>query len=453
MKINKISTVLICCLAFHLIFSLSSCNDSPADVGLITDTLDVKSISSNEAELIVSTGTEKGDRNSAVGTSITHIGISGEIKAYTFIRYNEATIPDTLDYLTADDIESANLSFFQGSYGFGDLESRNVDFDIFSLNRGIRSNTTYEDLFSGGEAAIKDDFIANYQFQAVDYSTTFSLDEQLIPFEKNTIIDWLDFRKTQKQYFDSTIAYSSEISSTLSEGELNSIADFFGHDRERSEYINQIGLFPNQNSNIIVRSLNDTPFNIEDASYRSPIITVAYRNQESILDTFYILPARTSYFVNNIEANESGFSSQGVLSHRAFVELDLSSIPQQATIHRAEFELTIDRENSVIGSDGIDSVIVTSVATRDNDIGLTVGLRSQGIKLDSNDVVYFPIMADLVKAIRLQEDFNTFKFIMTPNGNLIDETFYFDRLTFYGLDATDPKKRPKLKIIYSTWED
>lgn len=438
------------------ISSSPSCNDLPADIDLITDSLDIKSVSSEQRQIITGTRTIKTEFNSRFQSIFQPIGKANGVSSYPFIRYSESSMPDTLfDDINESKIDSAFLYLFPSRYAQGDFDSRSLDFDIYDIIEPIDTDTRYDDIFTNdGQSLIRGDFVSNFSTQLNTLSSTISqnLIDTLplkVPISKSLIAKWMKFRSTQIKFLELT---NNGTDTTLVDGQpyIDKVADSLGYDRERAKSIYRIGLFPNENSDILARLENfgENEEFVLGPGGRNPYINVGYIDDNGSSASFSLIPATTSYFASDLEPPENELSVRGLVTHQGIMELDLSMIGKASPIHRAQLELTIDRENSIIGNDGIDSVLFATVNITDS---LTIG-GVYGYKIDTSDVILFENFVPPIKAI-LTNDLNEIKLISRPFGVSTDEIRFFDKLQFYGVDVADPEKRPKLKIIYSQWSE
>ncbi|MDC1067655.1 hypothetical protein OAQ99_00695 [Candidatus Kapabacteria bacterium] len=442
-------------IVFLGIISLfSSCNDSPANVQLITDTLDIKAVSSSQLELITGGKTEKTIYDARFNRVNFALGNFEDLTAFTFLRYS--SVPDSLEYLEADDIDSVYLYLYPSNYAYGDVESMNLDFDIHELSGEISNTYSYSDVFdANGQTSFKGDFLKNFN-EKINIELNTNADSSLlfvdpipIPMDKEFLLAWLDFRKIQSNYFELT---NNGTDNTLN---LDSIANAIGYDREKARTIYSLGLFPNSNSDILLRLENIAP---SGPSGKNPYINVGYTDSTGVHKTFFLPAAIVSYYIKSPEPSTTEIDVQGLLTYRGVLSFDVSMIPKGSPIHAAELEVTLIKENTVSGSDGLDQQIAGSFVIDGIDNKYSTFPASEnypyfGVANDTTDIYFFPSITSAVEEWVSTDGKGELMLISSANGNVADEFNFYDKLSFYGPDAENPENRPKLKIIYSTWPE
>ncbi|MBS1912714.1 MAG: hypothetical protein JST22_12070 [Bacteroidetes bacterium] len=182
----------------------------------------------------------------------------------------------------------------------------------------------------------------------------------------------------------------------------------------------------------------------------------------------WIADAKMDYGVGKV-AIASG------LPVRTLIQFRLGKIPATATIHSAEFRLTVDTAHSIVGSLGIPSYLVGYLAV-DSSMRPSYYLESgiTGVfpvnRVTSTDAGGASIFTNTFRFTTLAPIINSwlrnsrgvpgytndgiilaFNRTVTSQANL--ETATLDRLVFYGLDEPDSTKRPNITIYYSLQTD
>lgn len=439
----------------YIAASLSSCNDDPANIPLVTDSLEISGVSTSDFQLVTGVNTVDTELNSQFNSRYLFAGKWDDFSAFSLLRYSN--IPSNLDTLEESDISSVKLYIYSGNYAFGDLESMNFSVDIHNLVAPFSADSKWDDIFDeSGNTNHKGEFLAKAS-KVIDLEIDTSFIEVDLP--SSFIIDWLKFRAEQQEYLD--YLNENSVNRTDTTKLISIITDTLQlnlFDLDKAKYYYGLGIFFNQESDIIYRMDNITPLGSEG---RNPYISVEYETTVLIEDVatstftnFEIPAALAGFFSDGPEPKEDDFHVQASLSHRAEMMFDFSMIPEGSPIHSAELELFIDRENSIFGSDGLDSIFAGNVLNEIDE--LRINWPYYGVFVDSTESYFVQSITSAVERFSNGNTLPENQKIILASQNLptqLEEFYYFDRLAFFGPDAEDPSKRPILKIIYSKWPE
>ncbi|MGB9701717.1 MAG: hypothetical protein ACPL1A_03195 [Candidatus Kapaibacteriota bacterium] len=384
------------------LLALFSCNELPTDVGfkLINDTITVKVLSSDTLNLIYKTETlEKSP--SVVNASILFCGVANQTEALSIIRF--AFIPDTLSYLTENDIISAKFFIYPSRYALGDTNNANFGFNVKKVENYWSVNSNWDSVSVPGFFS-RD--VGNYSgaIQLKDTMNSVSLD-----LDKKLITEWLQLRP-----------------------DTNAAVINWG-----------IALIPNPNSNVIYSFGgegvgNNTPTKI-------PLIQVIYKDKNSNLDTFYLYSALNASFIKYPKPADDAILIQGGLDVRTNLYFDISQIPKLASISKMELELTLDKNKTILGNTTLKDVFRIDFVS--DSLGAQGNYYYYASKIDSNSYVYR--CPSVTSAAELWNRFDGKGKLQIRASDFTSQYQQLDKLVFYGLNDTDPSKRPKVKIIYT----
>lgn len=434
----KIKNFIFISLLAGLIFYLSSCNDQPMDIPLVSDTLNLKTISSDSIELFAEIVSEKNPLNVTFNQSYQFVGSYNEMEAISMIRYSQ--VPDSIPVLDINRIVSAKMWMYPDRYYYGDTTNVNLGFEVRELLDTLKINLTYDEVFNQGKTYFGANNLAEYD-APVTLKGVEDPDSIVFDIDKEIIKKWVEFAAIEDETDDPYKFYSYGI--VLLPKENSSMNGIFRFDTYRptdeldySEYIS-------------TREL--------------PKIEVIYNsdtNNLSILDTFYLDPVNVSYYVDGPEPESDAITIQGAISTRTRLSFNLDTIPEFASILSAEMRWTLDPERSEFGVFGPDSAIWGSIL--EDFANFATDWQYEAFWEDSTYTFIFPGLASAIERWNTLENPGVFTFIAPRKSNpaeafdLFDnrrspagELYFLDKYVFHGLNDPDPTKRPKLLIIYT----
>lgn len=413
---KKINLIAVMTFVVALL-GLSSCNDLPTDIGetLLKDTVVVNTLSDENAGIIQSTEAYQ-TIIKAYSSYTTLIGKSGETKAVFLFRLLSSMLPDSIGDVTEDSIVSAKLILEVAPYAMGDLENGVFSVELKEVTKywsKIENDsiqlTTYNSLFNS-PADFFGRTIGSYHNQ-INISKSNFTDEISIDLDKTYIKDILQRKPGSEEL-------------VKSEG---------------------IAIIPNSDCNIIHQFVTYVSIADKDTMSRLELI---YHNLSGGLDTAKILIANDGLFTSVPTAPEGRIVVQENVDYRTEIKLDLSNITKYAGVIKTELILTLDAENSYYGNEGLDSTIYLGVfADRDKTSPIST-YAVEGVPDSTGKFIFASLSAPIQYIIRHGGKGSII--IYPGHGSRNSYTNNkIDRMVFFGKDATDPTKRPVLRIAYS----
>jgi hypothetical protein len=415
--INKNFNLIAVMISLVVLLALSSCNDLPTDIGetLMKDTVVVNTLSEENAGIIQSTEAYKTTIKSYTSNTAL-IGKSGETKAVLLFRLLSSMLPDTIGDVKLEQIISAKLILEVAPYALGDLENGTFSVDVKEVTKywsKIENDsiqlTTYNSLFDS-PADFFGRTIGAFKNQINISSSNFT-DEISIDLDKTYIKDILQ----KKSGSDDLVQ---------NEG---------------------IAIIPNSDCNIIHQFI--TYFNIANKDTMSRLELV-YTNLSGGLDTAKIVIGNDGLFTSVPSAPEGCIAVQENVDYRTEIKLDLSDIPRYAGVIKTELILTLDRDNSYFGNEGLDSTIYLGIFLDRENISPVSTYVVEGVPDSTGQFIFSSLSAPIQYIIRHG---GKGSIIIYPGHGARNSytNNKIDRMVFFGKNATDPKKRPILRIAYS----
>jgi hypothetical protein len=410
----NLKSILIISLFFAtLVGFLSSCSDDPTSIGYQIDTLLLNAISSEQEPIILGSRSEEFALDGNFATPFLVIGKANDITAYSIMRFGTTKV-DTFEYVNESDIISAKFVLNQNRYAFGDsLSSNNLSFSIRELTNTIFINTTTDSIVSKGGITSYygseelGSFNGKFELKDTMASSTFSLPPKIIK-------KWLGASKdTSSEY---------------------------------AKYKNGLVFVPNASSKVVNRFLTQ----IGNSNATTEIIVEFNNSRKSKLDTIKIpLSLASNFIFNDYKVSDRSLHIQGGKANRGYIDFDLSKLPQFASIIATELTLHLDPQRSINSNFVRDSIIFATDTSRTTKKNPTI--LFEGYKLPNKYEYVFPsITSSSERWVRTENKKGTVMFVYSNRRETAIEEFYnLDRLVFWGVDAPDPTKKPKLKIIYS----
>lgn len=392
-------------LLFPFLLLLFSCNEKPTSItySLLYDTISISAVSSDTINFF------EGNRTVYVPTKIFNAGaifVGGynEYRAASLIRFKESNLPDTLaSWLTQDRIDSVNLVLPMSRYVLGDSLNPNFSFKIYLVNQFWSNQISWDSLFNDWtpNSRVEPNPIGYY---AGKIELRDSMPNLTIPLQPSFVIDWLQKNKDSIPIWG--ILLAPEPGCRI----IHQI---------RAQYITA------------------------DTVNIHPKIVVKYRYKDNSLRTWYINSSIDCSITQAPPLSDStSLVIQSGYSYRVLFQFDFSPIPKFSAIHFAQLELAIDESKTIYGNLGADTVFTGSYfEKRSLD---SVPLFSFYGRREGNKVI-FPKVSTPIE--------------LWLKGNGKGELVFYpyawsdvrrlDRIAFYGINASDPRLRPKLKVIYS----
>ncbi len=412
MNINTTSFSKIIITAFFSVFCLShfGCNEQPTNISspLINDTIVLYAISSATEKIITETKNSKLRITGTFNRGVLFIGKGNQATAISLIRF---VFPDTTyDYLEVGDISESNLILHPNRYAFGDSTGQQ-SFTIHELKRGFHFETTWDSIYTSGGTTehFSDEIYGSFDghIELVD-----SMPEIKIPISKEMIVRWLK-------------------------------------DTSKTEFSDAIGVLPTENSQVITR-FGAQEVGVDEGNQVYQEIEIVFTNSENNLDTVIVKSANEAYYVDAPgPEDESILMVQGGIVFRGQLMFDVSGVlPPMASIHKTQLELTLDTLRSVPGNFGLDSILIGGYYV--NLYDLNPDIPYMALRENNSSVFIFPSVTRAVETWNRDNGKGNIGILSSRQGLSSQEFKLLDKYVFYGLDAQDSTKRPKLKIIYST---
>lgn len=392
-------------LIFSLISfaALTSCNEEPTPLGysLVKDTVEMFAINSNEVTIIYKEETSYFPLN-FINPGISLVGEANGIKAGVAIRFGP--IPDTLNYLTANDIVECELTLHPHRYALGDTINTNfLSFGVHENDKRWVVETTPDEFMNGS-------FYKNEPFASFSSNLTRkdTMDAIKLPFSKSLVIDW------------------------------------FKKQAAKTDTIWGISLVPKSDSKLI------NQFYGSGANSRlAPYIRVIFNNSRtSKVDTLFLESALEKNFSkSSIPLENDRLTVYGGLAYRPKIYFDVTSIPKFAGIHKAELTLTLDKSKSFSANALLDTVVRFEYYRSETDekAGKTPTLYYFGTRTTGSDKLKVSSITSAVSYWNRLDGKGSF--VMTFDNSL--SQYRLNKLSFHTSQDPDTSKRPKLVVIYS----
>lgn len=392
------------------LFFLAACNDKPSDmaINLLPDTVSIRTLSSVDT-LIITGKTVFTPKLPIFNTGSVFIGKFEDVSAITLLNF--AFLPDTLGNLNAEDIESVELTLYPQRYAYGDTLNGNYGFDIYRVTRRwTPDSTNYDSVMVSPANYYEPNKIASYDGRITLADTMANIKLSLPP---EIIIEWL---KTE-------LALDTVTNTMLPKRIPN-----WG-----------LAFIPKENSTVINRFEASAPNKAVSST-----ILVKYKDvaKDSIRNLNLVSGVDVTFLKTSIPDTNDVVLQNG-LNYWTRFDFDLSSIPRFSGIHKAQFELTLDRTRSRHGNVPLDSII--DLAYFENDLKSSF-FNYTGAKSADSDVYVFPSITSISQYMNKYG--GKFSLVLMPNS-IVNQSQELERLTFFGNDDPVISKRPTLKIIYS----
>ncbi len=408
MLIKKIGIISLFVAFFVL---LNSCNDKPTGIGaeLLPSNAEIKTITTSDTILITGNVVYAG-KIETHNRGVILVGNYADESAAPILRY--AFVPDTLAYLTANDIDSVILTLYPERYALGDTINGYYGFDIYKVNRRWSLDTTnWDSLFVSPKNYFDNTPIASYEGRLKLGDT---MNPVSINLPADLIVDW--FRTVE--IFDNT-----------GKKVKDSVIPHWG-----------IALVPKANSNVVYS------FGAQgSAANKYSVIKVKYRGRIATDTICYLYSGIDKGFFKQNFVNDGSIVIQNGVNLWSKLQFDVSMIPKNAGIHKAQLEMFLDSANSFHGNFPLDTVI-QGLLFKD-DAMKSIFYDYSAVKDPTSNLYRFPSITSAIQ--KWNQNTGKGELIITPYS-MINLSYQLDKLTFYGPNCSDTTKRPILRIIYST---
>lgn len=390
MQLIKLSSIILI-----FVFLFSSCQDDPTSLGknFIGDEIEIIILNSTEDSLVQHSSSYLVDSLSLGASSRILLGNLDYVKSSMLLRFG-ITLPDSIrTSLLNKSLTVLNSEVeLRPNYRIGDL-TQQFNFSVHKITS------------KWGSAKFNADSLA------------------LLSYEPNEITD-------QKEISDTLIKFN--VHSEIALEWMNALAG----DSLAENY--GMVFFPTSGTNLIY-GFRAFPF-IQFEN--SPLIRFIVENENSKIDT---VVATLVFDVHVPEGTPPVVSDDRIqlisgLGQRGKLFFDLSKLPQNVNINRAELTLQLDSLNSVVGSPAADSLRIQLFADS-SDLSVISNLRSSRLRFDGKQ-----FKGDITQPIQLISN-------GTDNQGmrliLSNEVEALDKYVVYGGRFSDPSLRPKLVIYYN----
>jgi hypothetical protein len=411
MKFYKINKLML--LAIFVTLFISSCNDSPTQVGM--EFIDEKATISVVSDSLIS---KNSFVNSQQNTGGILVGEAKNMRAASLIRFD---IPQKMDTITEDKIISCKLVIVPRRYALGDTLANILNFEIKEVTSRWTLETTTDEVFA-------DNLYINSR-QIADTSVNFSrkdtMDAMTFDFPKSLCAEWLKKNNDVTNITDTVwgMAILPKAGSTI----INEFAAYSTYDTAKSSMKIQV-----------IYNKND-------------------ENGEKTLDTLEIYSMLDKKFIEFndeiVEENiEENIIIQGSVRLHSNLQFALSQIPDLAIIHKAELVLTMDEAKSYAGnkplSENLQLLFYSNLENLDEEPPNQTPAYTMSGTFDSTKKTFtFNVHVPFNDIAQAKEKKGAL--FLSFNNVSADELNYLNRYVFYGMKEADTTKRPKLNIIYS----
>jgi hypothetical protein len=395
-------------LAVFVITSLaiSSCNDKPTIVGfdMLSDTVNISFLTTNDTTLI--TGPKAFlYRLPLFNAGDMFLGQTSDLEAISVIRF--PTLPDSLDSIPFFNASRIRLYVRADRYVIGDSINNFLSLKVHKIVKLWSPYATWDTLFSA------DNYNSYVDPQVLgSYSGVVALDD-------TTATIAIDIDPGYWKYmYDMQFPDSTNIN--------------WG-----------IALIPDP-SCTVVRKFQGLAVG---ASPVQPSMMVNYTNRFGAPDSLVFWSAINASFINTTPPETNTIVIRGAVAERTDLYFDVSMIPKNAGINKADLELTVNMDGVQHGNFGADSIIIldlynTNLDSIDKANPYRAYYASWQAGTDKFDA------PNIVSAVEYWL-MNSGKGYLELHMQNTEEYRRIDKLSFYGTDYPDSSKRPKLRIVYT----
>ncbi|MEY3690067.1 MAG: hypothetical protein RIT37_1629 [Bacteroidota bacterium] len=408
MKVKQVSLLNILRItlplwALSLIISMSGCNEqSPIAGGAIfDDTINVNVISSDSIPMFIGTNASSLKPSASYAADL----FLGSARGYTSsILARFGNVPDSLPDA---EIISATLILQPKRYALGDSLSNRIALDVFSINKPWTPRATIDSFLQAG-------FLDVNAMGTFDGSIALrdTMPEITITIAQSLIKSWFILRNKAKN--DSTI---------------------------NTESAYGLALTPKSGSSVIRAFARNTISTPDNPPVR---IRVAFKKTgSSTIDTMVLESAYDATFTTepNITSDKIVLNyGTGTFSN---LDISLKDLPTGIAIHGAVLTLMLDSIETIRGNQFRDSVISSQFI---DSLAGNLVREFTGFSKSGSVNYEFPIVNGMVESLLRNTKTGSLKIL----PYILRDRTRLDRMVFFGPKDPDPKKRPSLRIIYST---
>jgi hypothetical protein len=343
------------------------------------------------------------------------IGKYKDFRAMTFLRFGDE-IPDSLAYLTSDRILSCKISIMPKRYGFGDTVSNRLGFNIYKTVKLWQNAVTWDSVFTSSGASDYIDLSNNlgYYSGSIPFLDTMTRIETAL--DKSILLEWLKARpdtNLKKRLYGIALVPTEECTYI------------------RQFDASEIGVTTTESPELIFSYLNSTGTTVTDTIKSVMELSTVKK---------YNAPAKNDFVI------------EGATEFGSKLNIDISQIKTFSSILQAELDLTVDVEGSTVGNYGFPSYLTAMAVVRDSlktpIAGDTVKTFSASEVVSGSTITYH--FSSLAAAVEYWNRVGGKGFLQIIPYGIENEFQRMDYIKFYGPDAADETKRPKLKIIYTS---
>lgn len=390
LRLVKLSSIILIVTSIFI-----SCQDDPTSLGkdFIGNELEIIILSSTEDSLAQHSSSYLVDSLSLGASSRILLGNLNYVKSTMLLRFG-IILPDSVRTSLLNKSLTVHSSEVElrPNYRIGDL-TQQFDFTVHKITS------------DWGSAKFNADSLA------------------LLSYEPNELTD-------QKEISDTLIKFN--VHSEIALEWMNALAG----DSLAENY--GMVFFPSPGTNLIY-GFRAFPF-IQFEN--SPLIRFVVENENSKMDT---VVATLVFDVHVPEGTPPAIDDDRIqliagLGQRGKLFFDLSKLPQNVNINRAELTLQLDTLNSVVGSPAADSLRIQLFADS-SDFSVVSNLRSSRLRFDRKQ--FKGEITQPIQVINKGTENQGMRLILS------NEIEALDKYVLYGSKYSDPSLRPKLVIYYN----
>lgn len=382
---------------------ISGCNEvSPvAGGGILDDTINVNVISTDSIPMF--TETSSGSiKPSASYAADLFLGSARGFTSSILARFGN--VPDSLPDA---DIISAQLILQPKRYALGDSVSNRIAFNVYAISKAWTPRATIDSFLQSG-------FLDPTTLGTFDGSIALrdTMPEISVDIARTLIKSWFELRNRAKN--DTNI---------------------------NTESAYGIALQPTSGSSVIRAFARNTITTPNNPTVR---IRVLYKKVGSAtIDTVLLESAYDATFTTE----PAGLTDKIVINYGtgtfSNLSLSLKDLPSGIAIHGAVLTLTLDSTSTIRGNQFRDSVITAQFV---DSLAGNLVREFSGFSRNGSITYEFPVVNGMIESLLRNTKNGTMKIL--PYA--LRDRSRLDRMVFFGPKDQDPKKRPSLKIIYST---
>lgn len=416
----------------------AGCNDDPSSIGdeFLPQNVEFKTIDLPLTEFSIRSGIAKISNTSNEGNDAVLVGKAPDgTVAHGLLALTARS--ERLANISPNDILKAELRLRTFNYRYGDTTSRQVEFDVASIEGTFGSTAQWNDELLGK---------INSGITLGSYNGTYPDSTHIsVELEKDLTATFLN------SYY-----------------RLDTIVRAVGDTTIEPYTLRTLALRASQSGSMIGSFLGSTVLSVSDSVRPTLRITLA----DTVIDLTIGVSNYIAALPSTLETGEGKIVIAGGAPIRTMIKFGLDSIPAGAIIHKAELTLHVVPESQQTGTTGLTRRVVVYVAgdnplgsenrlaTYPTDLGQIFLYSSRPARDEDTYEDYFTISSfgvTLTQWLRSERGFGNTGISIPNNGLLLAldrtspslESGTVDRLIFYGKDAPEGL-RPQLRIVYST---